>query len=61
MGDQDRSAASETESDPWRLNEIVRLRRLREDARRPLAVNLEEGLRLSEFLASFAGAARKGE
>ena len=41
--------------DPWELNEIVRLRRIREDAKRPLAVNLAEGLALSEFLAGFTG------
>ena len=61
MGDEERSLATEKAVDPWRLNEIVRLRRVRDDATRPLAVNLEEGLRLSEFLASFAGAARQSE
>ena len=45
--------------DVWRLNEIVRRRRLREAAQRPLAVNLAEGLALSEFLSTFRGAARK--
>jgi hypothetical protein len=45
--------------DPWRLNEKARLRQLREDAKRPLAVNLAEGLALSEFLATFTGAARR--
>jgi hypothetical protein len=43
----------------WELNEVVRRRRLREDAARSLAVNLAEGLALSEFLSSFAGAARR--
>ena len=46
-------------ADPCRLNELVRRRRLREQARRPLAVNLSEGLALSEFLATFRGAARQ--
>jgi hypothetical protein len=46
-------------SDAWRLNELVRRRRLREQARRPLAVNLAEGLALSEFLATFRGSARR--
>ncbi len=41
------------------LDELVRLRRLREQARRPLAVNLAEGIALSEFLSSFTGAARR--
>jgi len=45
--------------DPWRLNEEVRRRRLREDARRPMAVNLAETIALSEFFSSFAGSARK--
>lgn len=46
--------------DRWRLNEEVRARRLRERARRPLAQNLAEGLELSELLATFRGAARRG-
>ena len=45
--------------DPWELNEIVRRRRLREQARRPLAVNLAETLALCEFFGTFRGAARK--
>ncbi len=39
-------------------NEAVRRRRLREDARRPLSVNLAEGIALSHKLMRFAGAAR---
>jgi len=46
-------------SDSWRVNEEARRRRLREDGRRPLAVNLAEGLALSEFLSTFTGSARK--
>jgi hypothetical protein len=45
-------------ADPWRENEEARRRRLREDGRRPLAVNLAEGLALSEFLSKFTGSAR---
>lgn len=45
--------------DPWRLNELVRRRRLRADARRPLGVNLVEGLALTEFLSSFTGVCRR--
>lgn len=45
--------------DPWRNNEQARRWQVREDARRPLAVNLAEGLALSEFLSTFAGAARR--
>jgi hypothetical protein len=44
--------------DPWRDNEDSRRRQLREDAVRPLAVNLAEGLALSEFLSTFTGSAR---
>ena len=47
--------------DPWRANEEARRRRLREDGRRPLAVNLAEGLALSEFLSSYTGGARTPE
>lgn len=46
-------------SDPWAVNEEVRRRRLREDGRRPLAVNLAEAIALSEFFSTFAGSARK--
>jgi hypothetical protein len=45
--------------DLWRDNEESRRRQLLEDARRPLAVNLAEGLALSEFLSPFTGSARK--
>ncbi len=45
--------------DPWRLNELVRRRRAREDARRALGANLSEGLALTEFLSSFTGVCRK--
>jgi hypothetical protein len=46
-------------ADPWQLNELVRRRRLREQGRRSPAVNLAEGLALSEFLSRFRGAARR--
>jgi hypothetical protein len=39
--------------------EAVRVRRLREDARRPMSVNLAEGIALSHKLMRFTGAARK--
>jgi hypothetical protein len=45
--------------DPWRLTEEARRRQLREDGRRPLAVNLAEGLALSEFLSTFTGSAKR--
>jgi hypothetical protein len=39
--------------------EAVRLRRLREDAGRPMSVNLAEGIALSHQLMQFTGAARR--
>jgi hypothetical protein len=45
--------------DPWRGNEESRRRQLREDGQRSLAVNLAEGLALSEFLSKFTGSARE--
>jgi len=50
---------AEPKHDPWRANEEARRRQVREDAKRPLAVNLAEGLALSEFLSKFTGAARR--
>lgn len=47
------------DDDPWRLNEIVRRRRLREHGRRSPDVNLAEGLVWIESLAAFRGAARR--
>ncbi|HEX6455150.1 MAG TPA: hypothetical protein VF009_01380 [Solirubrobacterales bacterium] len=38
--------------------EAVRVQRLREDARRPMSVNLAEGIALSHKLMRFTGAAR---
>ena len=45
--------------DPWLVNMEAQRRQLREDGRRPLAVNLAEGLALSEFLSKFTGSARR--
>lgn len=39
--------------------EAVRLHRLREDAKRPMSVNLAEGIALSHQLMQFTGAARR--
>jgi hypothetical protein len=39
--------------------EALRVKRLREDARRPLSVNLSEGIALSHKLLRFTGAALK--
>jgi hypothetical protein len=38
--------------------EAVRLNRLREDAQRPMSVNLAEGIALSHKLMRFVGSAR---
>jgi hypothetical protein len=38
--------------------EAVRVQRLREDAQRPISVNLAEGIALSHKLMRFTGAAR---
>lgn len=51
--------AEKNSDDPWRVNEQVRRKRLREDGKRPLAENLAETIALSEFFATFAGSARK--
>jgi len=40
--------------------EAIRLQRLREDAQRPMNVNLAETIALSHTLLQFAGAARRG-
>jgi hypothetical protein len=39
--------------------EAVRVQRLREDAQRPISVNLAEGIALSHKLMRFTGAARR--
>lgn len=41
-------------------SEAIRVRRLREDARRPISVNLAETIALSHALIQIAGAARRG-
>jgi hypothetical protein len=43
---------------PARIAEEERVRRLREDAQRPISVNLAEGIALSHKLMRFTGAAR---
>jgi hypothetical protein len=51
--------AHRRQEDPWRGSEEARRRQLREDGRRPLSVNLAEGLALSEFLSTFTGSAQR--
>jgi hypothetical protein len=52
-GNASKNAAAEAEA------EAVRLQRLREDAQRPMNVNLAEGIALSHQLMRFTGAARR--
>ena len=42
-------------------NEDARRRRLLEDAKRPMAVNLAEGIALSEFVSTYTGSAETPE
>jgi len=44
---------------PAEMAEAVRLQRLREDARRPLSVNLAEGIALSHKLIRFSNTLQK--
>jgi hypothetical protein len=50
--------ASKPSKDASAAAEAVRLNRLREDAQRPLSVNLAEGIALSHKLMRFTGSAR---
>ena len=49
----------EATSSPAETAEAVRVRRLREDARRPLGVNLAETIALSHALIKTADAAKR--
>lgn len=50
--------ASKVSKDAAAEAEAVRLNRLREDAERPMSVNLAEGIALSHKLMQFVGSAR---
>lgn len=50
--------ASKPSKDAAAAAEAVRLNRLREDAQRPMSVNLAEGIALSHKLMQFVGSAR---
>jgi len=45
---------------PKPVEDSARTRRLREDAERPMGVNLAEGIALSHLLAQFVGVAARG-
>jgi hypothetical protein len=47
-----------TPKDPAAAAEAVRVQRLREDAQRPMSINLAEGIALSHKLMQFVGTAR---
>ena len=48
----------DTPKDPAAAAEAVRVQRLRDDARRPMSINLAEGIALSHKLMQFVGTAR---
>jgi hypothetical protein len=50
---------SETRSPSAARAEAIRKQRLREDAQRPISVNLAEGIALSHKLLRFTGVARQ--
>lgn len=50
--------SGDTPKDPAAAAEAVRVRRLRDDARRPMRINLAEGIALSHKLMQFVGTAR---
>ena len=43
---------------PAAATEAIRVQRLRDDARRPMSINLAEGIALSHRLMQFVGTAR---
>ena len=53
------TGANKETSDGAAAATAIRTRRLREDARRPVSVNLAEGIALSHKLMRFTGAALK--
>jgi hypothetical protein len=50
--------SSEAPRDPAAIAEAIRVQRLRDDARRPMSINLAEGIALSHKLMQFVGTAR---
>jgi hypothetical protein len=57
----EKASAKSNSKDLRGIDEEARRRQLREDGRRPLAVNLTEGLALSEFLSTYIGSAKTPE
>jgi hypothetical protein len=53
------SGAKDAHKDAAAQAEAVRRQRLREDAQRPMSVNLAEGIALSHQLMQFVGVARR--
>jgi len=50
---------NEKDPSPAEKAQAVRVRRIREDAQRPMSVNLAETIELSHKLMQFVGAARR--
>jgi len=50
--------SSEASKSPAAAAEMVRVQRLRDDAQRPMSINLAEGIALSHKLMQFVGTAR---
>jgi hypothetical protein len=50
--------SNEAGKDPAAMAEAIRVQRLRDDARRPMSINLAEGIALSHKLMQFVGTAR---
>lgn len=53
--------SSEAPRGPAAIAEAIRVQRLRDDARRPMSINLAEGIALSHKLMQFVGAARHSD
>jgi hypothetical protein len=53
MAEREKAGSAATQA------EAVRVQRLREDAQRPMSVNLEETIALSHKMLQFAGSARR--
>ncbi|HWI95650.1 MAG TPA: hypothetical protein VNS60_06260 [Solirubrobacterales bacterium] len=51
-------ASTQQPQDSATAAEAIRIRRLRDDARRPMSINLAEGIALSHKLMQFVGTAR---
>ncbi len=53
--------SGDTPKGPAAAAEAIRVQRLRDDARRPMSINLAEGIALSHKLMQFVGTARHSD